>query len=375
MAGDWIKMRVWLRKDPKVIWMSTHLAGDRAFREWVAAVAGPACLTGTDGPVTPRVTRDVTPSLCVTGLLEVWGTAREQALRVGDDLVMSRCTLQTLDDLTGVPGFGRAMASVGWAVETGGGTMTFPKFFEEKGSPEQRHRTSGAERQRRYRQRQRRNGGDVTGVTRDVTGDVTQASRVTRNVTREKRREEKSTGEVSPVTPLAGPPDESTDSAPSAPKAKRAQKPRPRDELFDALAEVTASDPALVGSQMGKLRADLGKADPPYTPEDVREFGRRFADLCPWAAEDGRTTPTLGELRNHLGKLRAKTGAGPVGRNARADRVPGRIYPGDPAAPDRPAAAGPARRAEGGDPAAQAAGPEPGGREGPEEDPDVPGLF
>jgi hypothetical protein len=139
-------------------------------------------------------------------------------------------------------------------------------------------------------------------------------------------------------------------------------KPRPRDELFDALAEVTASDPALVGSQLGKLRADLGKADPPYTAEDVREFGRRFLDLCPWAAEDGRTTPTLGELRNHLGKLRAKAGSGPDRRGTRSARVEGRIYPGDPADGRGPPAApaGAERPAAGPDPAAQGSGPEPG---------------
>jgi hypothetical protein len=146
-----------------------------------------------------HVTSDVTRALCVTGLLEVWGTAREQGDRDGDDLVIDHCDLGTLDDITGLPCFGEAMAEVGWASEREDGSLVFPKFFADKASPEQRHRTGGAARQARYRQRLKQqtpshsNGAIVTG---DVTGDVT----VTGQRREEKRREE----DKNPPTPHGG---------------------------------------------------------------------------------------------------------------------------------------------------------------------------
>src|SRR5262249_47233671 len=47
---------------------------------------------------------------------------------------------------------------------------------------------------------------------------------------------------------------------------------RKRDELFDAVAEVTASDPKASGSHIGKVCAALRSADPPYTPTEVRSL-------------------------------------------------------------------------------------------------------
>lgn len=71
---------------------------------------------------------------------------------------------------------------------------------------------------------------------------------------------------------------------------------------------MTASDPKVSGSHVGKVRRLLARADPAYTPDEVREFGRRFWEFCPWAERDGRTTPTLGEIEKNIGKVRA---AGP----------------------------------------------------------------
>lgn len=84
---------------------------------------------------------------------------------------------------------------------------------------------------------------------------------------------------------------------PPAPKAVRA-----RDPLFDAVAEVTGRDNA---GQIAKACQALRAAEPPYTPEEVREFARRFWELCPWAQRDGRERPTPTEIPNHIGQLRA----------------------------------------------------------------------
>lgn len=88
---------------------------------------------------------------------------------------------------------------------------------------------------------------------------------------------------------------------PAAPKP-----PRPRDELFDAVTEVTGMDPAVNGPLIGKLKSKLAKADPPYTPDEVREFGRRFWQICTWASQDNRTRPTPGEVEKYIGQIRAK---------------------------------------------------------------------
>jgi hypothetical protein len=93
-------------------------------------------------------------------------------------------------------------------------------------------------------------------------------------------------------------------------KSKRSKKepaePRPRNELFDAIAEVTGSDPVVSGSHVGKLSALLARAVPPYTPDDVREFGRRFLSLCSYAAQRNPADqrPTLGEIEKYIGKVR-----------------------------------------------------------------------
>lgn len=88
----------------------------------------------------------------------------------------------------------------------------------------------------------------------------------------------------------------------TGPKVKREREPNP---LFDAVAEVTGLDPATAGGRIGQTAATLAAADPPYSPDDVRAFGRRFWQLCPWAAKDARPRPTPAELANHVGLLRA----------------------------------------------------------------------
>lgn len=82
-------------------------------------------------------------------------------------------------------------------------------------------------------------------------------------------------------------------------------KPRPRDLLFDAIAEVTAADPATAASHIVAVKKAMLKAVPPYTPEEIREFGRRYQELCTWGPRDGRVRPELGELQKHIGKIRA----------------------------------------------------------------------
>ena len=167
MAGDWIKMRVWIGRDPKVVFMADWLAEQRAFMDWLTDPVRQHC----GETAYEHVTRNVTVALCVNALLVTWGTAREQGMRDGDDLVVDFCDLDALSEVCGVPYFGDAMAFIGWAIEEDGKRVRFPKFFVDKVSPEERHRATNAARQQRYRdnhqekQRNARNGARNGKVT------------------------------------------------------------------------------------------------------------------------------------------------------------------------------------------------------------------
>jgi hypothetical protein len=98
--------------------------------------------------------------------------------------------------------------------------------------------------------------------------------------------------------------------------APREKKPRQRNPLYDAIANVTGLDPETAGGCLGTASAALSRADPPYTPADVHEFGRRFLDLCPYARGE-RDRPSPGELQKYIGLLRA----GPSPGRATAPRL------------------------------------------------------
>lgn len=85
---------------------------------------------------------------------------------------------------------------------------------------------------------------------------------------------------------------------------------RPRDLLFDAIAEITASDAELCGGQIAKVAQALKKQTPPVTPEEVRQFAERLGEFCPWAKDDGRTIPTVGEVGKYVLRVRVQKRGG-----------------------------------------------------------------
>lgn len=181
MQADWIKMRTDLYRDPKVIGMADHLMQNDGL---LARHINQFCQRHM------AVTRNVTRCAVVGGLVAVWGVLRHRGTRVGDDLLVPNCSDAVLDDIADVPGFGEAMCSVGWAVETEDGVI-LPKFFGDLNA--EPIKSSGAERQKRYRDRLRN--GDVT---RDGNGDVTRPVTVTGE--KRERREESNT----PLPPVGG---------------------------------------------------------------------------------------------------------------------------------------------------------------------------
>jgi len=109
MAGDWIKMRCDLYRDPKVILMADELSrpgGDLA------------AFVSQNMQRDMAVTRNVTRNAVIGGLLSVWGIIRKQGRRENDDLLLKGCGLSVLDDIADMPGFGDAMDMVGWVRES-----------------------------------------------------------------------------------------------------------------------------------------------------------------------------------------------------------------------------------------------------------------
>ena len=149
-----------------------------------------------------------------------------------------------------------------------------PKFSDRQGRPKREKSEQWRQRQARYLDTKV----TETPVTRDST--VTNASRV------EKSREEK-------IENIADKPRQV-----SKPKAERAP-----DELFDAIAKVTCTDPATAGASIGKIKAALVKAEPPYSASDVLKFG---ADWPAWKDKP----PTLWQLKEQIGIVRNGNGNG-----------------------------------------------------------------
>jgi hypothetical protein len=160
MAGDWIKMRTDLYRDPKVCQMADIIMGeDSPLSQYV----NQNCQR--DMAVTRNVTRNVT----VGALVSVWGVCRTRGSRVGDDLVIEKVTAGIVDDISEIPGFSIAMMEVGWLIEDED-RVVFPRFFEDWNvDPKGENKEKNAERQRRFRDKKKEGAAVTSNVTRNVT--------------------------------------------------------------------------------------------------------------------------------------------------------------------------------------------------------------
>jgi hypothetical protein len=157
MAGDWIKMRAALTTCPKVAAMARAIGLADEFS---------------------GLSRHAMRLLVVGGLHAVWAAVNEHTA----DGVMANAYQDDLDDIAGVPGFGKAMQTAGWLeVDESAATLTFPNFGQWNTPAKD---TTAAERMRKHRAKQ-----DVTRNT--VT--VTEPLRVTvaLDKTRQDKREER----------------------------------------------------------------------------------------------------------------------------------------------------------------------------------------
>jgi hypothetical protein len=183
MAGDWIKMRTDLYRDPKVSVIADALMSvDGELARHVNQICH------RDMTVTRNVMRNVT----VGALVSVWGVMRHQGKRIESDLFCFGVTVSVLDDIADIPGFGSAMEKAGWVIQHDDG-IEFPGFFAKNNvDPEEKSRQKNAERQRRFREKNRAVNAEKSNVTSNVTDNVTVTHR------EEKRRED--------ITPPLNPP-------------------------------------------------------------------------------------------------------------------------------------------------------------------------
>lgn len=113
MAGDWIKMRTNLQRNPRVLRIASALNADRL-----------------------RV---------IGGLHAVWSLADEQT----EDGRLDAYSFQTIDEMIGWSGFCKALNDVDWIHQDERG-VTFPRFDEHNGASAKR-RAQEADRKRSAR--------------------------------------------------------------------------------------------------------------------------------------------------------------------------------------------------------------------------------
>lgn len=297
MAVDWIKMRTDLYRDPKVCMMADFLADPEGE---LGRFVNQNCRRDM------TVTRNVTRNAVVGALLSVWGVARHRGKIDGCDLFLRGATLAVVDDLADLPGFGDAMASIGWAVQEKKGVV-FPRFFEEFNvMPEKDHLEKNAERQRRFREKQRVNSNGNRNVT--VT--------LQNNDREEKSREREEYISASADTPIV-PTDDGKEKTKPARKKKPAATSDPLFERFwaafpsgrksgkadtaKAWAEAIAAgaDPeAIIAAAAEYAASPVGQGEYVKGPATWLRKGCWDDDRAAWQRrENGHAGPTREELR------------------------------------------------------------------------------
>lgn len=252
MAGDWFPLQLWRSKCPEIVRVSS---------------------------TTGRTRHEVLGLLC-----DFWSWASSESA----DGRVRGVRVQNLPDAVGADAaFWEAVVSVGWLVEGADGIAIpgWDTWLSE--SAKKRHKD-------RVRKRSERAVGQAKPRPKSVRDLSEKCPRSVRDLSAKCPPTERDTEEKKKNPPK--PPD----------GGLAVKPPKPRDDLFDAVAEVTGSDPKASGPHVAKVRHALARADPPYTAAEVREFGRRFGEFCPWGPDGGRGRPTLGEVEKYIGQLRAK---------------------------------------------------------------------
>lgn len=143
--STWIKLLDSLHEDPRVFQMGELLA--TTAQSYILA----ASARDLFGTVTDTVTRYALRDVTIAGLARVWRAANLHT----KDGVFRHASLAYLDTLAQIPGFGAAMAAVGWARQGLDNTVVLPNFAEHNAPDKngERARSKSALRTERWREK------------------------------------------------------------------------------------------------------------------------------------------------------------------------------------------------------------------------------
>lgn len=257
MAGDWIKMRTSLVTSPKVNGIARILER--------STEVGRMLTHGHNTTLSDVVTRNVTRNVTVSLLLTIWSAANEHT-RNG---VFENADLSDIDDIVGVPGFGSALSTVGWAIhDEQNNCVILPNFNEYNTSGDMRSASAktNAQRQKEFRERKKH---QESNVTPNVTNNVT-----------DNRREEKRREDINPERERAGD-SQSGENTSGNYTPPPATPPKPQEDDFGTgmdfgpLGKFPITDDWVPSTDfVGKARLwgrVLG-TEPGYTPEELQQF-------------------------------------------------------------------------------------------------------
>lgn len=227
-------------------------------------------------------------------VFRVWATADGQT----DDGFIPHWTVTSMEEKFALPvGFLQAMQGAGWLIVSKEG-VTFPNFRRWMGKSA-KSRLAKSTRQAKWR---------APGQNVDASVDARPSTKA--STTEPNQREPEKTNCPDKPGTVAKDDSKAKDKHPSRSEPDKAA-PRKADELFDAVAEVTASDPKVSGSHIGRICKALRSADPPYTPAEVRKFAAMVPGKFSW--HTGQLT--LGMVGKYIGIVRA----GPQKAKSEAD--------------------------------------------------------
>lgn len=181
----WIRIRDNLGTNPKVLRMADMLVEAEASRQLLLPGLGGENVTLSNAY--RMVHRNVVRDVCICALLRVWSAGNSHTLRG----VFKNVTLQFIDDVTQIPGFGRIMASVGWVIEdTKNKCLRLPNFLKHntpaklrvEGDDDAQPRSGNAIRQARHRAKQQKSNA-TSNADRNAMSNGTSNSAVTPQIT------------------------------------------------------------------------------------------------------------------------------------------------------------------------------------------------
>jgi hypothetical protein len=243
------------------------------------------------------------PKPYVRGLLEtMWDCAHE----CGNSILGSPAEVEAAAEWSGKCGKLFEALKVGrWIDEIKEGCWEIHDYWDH--APEY---VKGRLRKEKERKRKKQDDATVTDHTRDNPATFTGQSGDDHGMVTQTADTPAPAPAHIEETYVSSPPNKSAGKGEASPKAvkappKKTGKLHTPDPLFDAVADITKSDPVTARSHVCKVASLLRSAEPPYTPEEVRKLPAVLQ------AQKWTVFPVpLGSVEKLIGRVRAGRVAG-----------------------------------------------------------------